>query len=76
MNALPSVLPINGCLIHLVPIPAERLALHMVLVNTEVNLVARVVWRGPLGPFYGTGAEFISKLQHFPQHADFTDFRW
>jgi hypothetical protein len=60
-------------LVHLVPIPGESLALHMVLANTEVNLLVRVVWRGPLGPFYGTGAEFTSKLQHFPQYADFTD---
>ena len=53
-------------LIHLDPIFHEFLALHMILANTEVNVVARVVWRSPLGPFCGTGAEFISRLKCFP----------
>jgi hypothetical protein len=54
-------------LVHFERIQYKKLALQLCLPNSKVNLVARVVWRKPLGPLYGTGLEFIARLKEFPQ---------
>ena len=67
--------PRGAGLIHFAPIPHNKLALQMCIANTTVNLVARVVWCKPLGPFHGTGVEFIAKLDAFPTRCEITSLR-
>ena len=54
-------------LVHYAPISENKLVLQMCLDNELVNVVSRVAWRKPLGPFFGTGVEFIDRLEEFPQ---------
>jgi len=64
-------------LVHLDVILHDKLALQMCLANTVVNIFGRVVWCEPLGPFYGTGVEFIAKLDTFPTRGELTSLqRW
>jgi len=64
--------PKGAGLIHFEPILHDRLALQMCIANTIVNLVARIVWCKPLGPFYACGVEFIARLDAFPAGHEFT----
>lgn len=57
-------------LVHFDPIFDEKLALFMCFEKESVNLVVQVVWHGPLGPFNGTGVEFIARLKEFPTQAE------
>ena len=53
-------------LLHTEPILAQRLALQFSIVGTEVIVVVDVAWSRPLGPFYGAGGRFVTKLVKFP----------
>jgi len=53
-------------LFHTDKITAKRLAIHMLLANTEVNLVIEVTWEGPQGPFRGFGGRYVDRLDAFP----------
>lgn len=44
----------------------KRLALQMFMVGNEVNLVLQVVWRGPMGPFFGSAGWYLDRLDSFP----------
>jgi hypothetical protein len=53
-------------LFHAEPIKHDRLAIHMTLANTDVDLVIRLMWRRPMGPFYGSAGVYLEKLDRFP----------
>ena len=53
-------------LIHAEHMPHDRIAIHMTLANTEVDLVVELKWREPLGPFYGSGGAYLERLDRFP----------
>jgi len=53
-------------LIHARQILNDRLAIHMSLANTDVDLVIELIWKRPMGPFYGSAGTYIEKLSRFP----------
>jgi hypothetical protein len=53
-------------LFHTEKISHHRVAIHMLLANTEVNLVIEVTWEGPQGPFRGFGGRYVDKIAKFP----------
>lgn len=53
-------------LFHVERIEHKRLAIHMKLADTEVNLAVEVTWEGPLGPFRGLAGRYLEKLAQFP----------
>lgn len=53
-------------LFHAEPILHERLAIHMTLANTDVDLVITMKWKSPMGPFYGSAGVYVEKLDRFP----------
>ena len=53
-------------LFHTDEIEHERIAIHMNLADTEVNLIVALKWHSPMGPFYGSGGEYVEKLDQFP----------
>ena len=53
-------------LFHEDEITHDRLALHMRLASTDVNLVIRVIWVQPAGPFYGLAGTYLERLDRFP----------
>ena len=53
-------------LIHVDEIEHDRIAIHMHLADTEVNLVVSLKWRSPMGPFNGSGGTYVDKLAEFP----------
>ena len=53
-------------LLHTERIDADYLALNFSVAGVEVNLIARVIWSAPQGPFYGAGGRFDAKLEAFP----------
>lgn len=55
-------------LFHQEPLPPhhKRLALHMFMAGVEVNLVLQLVWRGPMGPFFGSAGWYLDRLPEFP----------
>jgi len=62
-------------LVHLDAILHDKLALQMCIANTVVNIFGRVVRCEPLGPSYGTGVEFIAKLDAFPTRGGLTSLK-
>jgi hypothetical protein len=56
-------------LFHQEPLNHKRLALHMFMAGTEVNLVLQIVWKGPMGPFYGSAGWYVDRLEEFPGFA-------
>ena len=60
-------------LIHAEQMPHDRIAIHMTLANTEVDLVVELKWREPLGPFYGSGGDYLERLDRFPCDPDCLD---
>jgi hypothetical protein len=54
-------------LVHTEAITDNLLAVQMSLAGEEVNLVVRLLWSKPLGPFYYLGGEFVAKLASFPR---------
>ncbi|MGI9473957.1 MAG: hypothetical protein ACR2NZ_20605 [Rubripirellula sp.] len=57
-------------LFHTDEIKHDRIAVHMLLAGTEVNLIVSLKWRSPMGPFYGSGGIYIEKLEQFPCDLD------
>jgi hypothetical protein len=53
-------------LFHAEPILHDRLAIHMTLANTDVDLVIALKWKRPMGPFYGSAGVYMDKLDRFP----------
>ena len=51
---------------HTEPVEADRLALHLQIAGTDVDLVIRVLSRAPMGPFYTVGGEYLHRLSQFP----------
>ncbi len=60
------VSPTSVGLIHSDPIRHERLAIHMTLAGTDVDLVIALTWKCHLGPFYGSAGTYVEKLSRFP----------
>jgi len=58
--------PAGAGLVHVEPIHDELLALQMQLGDEVVNMVSKVSWCKPLGPFYHIGVQFVAKLKRFP----------
>ena len=56
-------------LFHPDPLDQKRFALHMVMSGAEVNLVVQIIWKGPMGPFFGSAGWYIEKLNEFPGFA-------
>jgi len=54
-------------LVHTEPALGNLLALHFSLAGEDVNVVVRVIWSKPVGPFYYSGCGFVAKLDNFPQ---------
>jgi hypothetical protein len=52
--------------IHSEPITAERLAIQVRLAGRDVDLIARVVWSRPLGPFFAAAGQYVGRLDRFP----------
>ncbi len=57
-------------LIHAEQMRHDRIAIHMTLANTDVDLVVELKWKGPLGPFYGSGGDYLERLDRFPCASD------
>ena len=57
-------------LFHFDEIKHDRIAIHMNVADTEVNLIVELKWRRPMGPFYGSGGEYVEKLDRFPCELD------
>jgi hypothetical protein len=53
-------------LIHNRPINRDRMAIHFIIAETEVDLVIEMIWSRDMGPFYGAAGRFVAKLDHFP----------
>ena len=53
-------------LFHEEPLRYKRLILNMILANTEVNLIIQIIWRGALGPFYGSAGWYVERVDSFP----------
>lgn len=47
-------------------ITRERLAIHLAIAGTEINLVIVVLWSDPMGPFFGAGGRYVEILSEFP----------
>ncbi len=54
-------------LVHTEPIEHAMLALRMSLAGEDVKLITAVRWCRTVSPFYYVGAEFVSKLESFPE---------
>ena len=44
----------------------DRLALQMPLAGEEVNVVVKIEWCKPLGPYELSGGRFVARLDSFP----------
>ena len=55
-------------LIHAQQLVDDRIAIHLVLAGTQVDLVIELCWSEPMGPFYGSGGVYLAKLNEFPCH--------
>lgn len=64
------VSPTSIGLFHTDETEQPRIAIHMNLVDTEVNLIVELKWRRPMEPFYGSGGEYVEKLDRFPCELD------
>ena len=53
-------------LFHQEPFDEKRLALHMHMSGTKVNLIIKVIWKGPMGPFFGSAGWYVDKIDDFP----------
>lgn len=53
-------------LIYFSPITHDKLALQLYLGEDVVNIISRVAWRSPMGPFYATGVSFLERVDEFP----------
>jgi hypothetical protein len=53
-------------LFHAEAILHDRLAIHMKLANADVDLVITLMWKSPMGPFYGSAGVYVEKLDRFP----------
>lgn len=62
-------------LVYFSPITFSKLALQIHLGDEVVNLISRVAWRAPLGPFYGTGVSFLERVAEFPGQCEPTSSR-
>ena len=54
-------------LLYFSPMQCDHLALQMHLDDEVVDIIARVAWRSPLGPFYGTGVHFVERVAGLPR---------
>jgi hypothetical protein len=44
----------------------RRLAIHLSLADTEIDLVIAVLWSDAMGLFYGAGGRYIERIERFP----------
>ncbi|EMI55016.1 hypothetical protein [Rhodopirellula sallentina] len=63
-------------LIHENPMAHQRIAIHMVVAGAEVDVSVALMWRGPLGPFYGSGGVYLDRLDRFPCPLDCDPVTW
>jgi hypothetical protein len=53
-------------LIYTDPLEGDRMAIHFVIADTEVNMIIEMIWNKDMGPFYGAAGRFVTKLEYFP----------
>lgn len=53
-------------LLQVEPLKHERYAIHFEMADEVVDLVLAIIWKSPMGPFYGSAGRFIERLENFP----------
>ena len=53
-------------LFHPEPLTHERFVIRLDLAQTMTNLLIELIWQSQMGPFHGSAAKYLKKLEHFP----------